>query len=348
MVVVALLVAGCGGSSGSSSDSSTTAASLPCAQNNTPAHPVVVLPICPRPPRSAIPIARARLRKTLAEVKDPDLPAVVIRRLELLVDVMYQAGRCGEHEIEECNYERWNHQVAKIWKQAIVAGYFEEIVGLRRVLIEEGFHNQAARNGPRSIGARTWGRRLLRLEEKGAGQCRGIPTCDYEKVEAAAAQLRREMGLPARSELLNDQRAAPCQFNNLAVHPGSKPTRAGGTVYTKLLVVVTSPYPCTLAGVPAVAALGRGGRVLETARQVHGLRPGHRKDGRVVTLRRGHPAFFFVAHDEGTSSSRCASARTRALRVRLPGSRRRTVVAYRVGYCPPPEGDLGLQVGRIE
>src|ERR1700759_3879931 len=107
--VTLALLAGCGGSSGSS----TSASSLSCTQENTPTNPVVVLPICPRPPRSAIPIARAKLRKTIAEVHDPDLPAAVIRRLELLVDVMYQAGRCGEHEINECDYERWNRQGGK-------------------------------------------------------------------------------------------------------------------------------------------------------------------------------------------------------------------------------------------
>ncbi len=349
VIAVSVIVgAGCGGSSGSSSGISTSASSLTCTQKNTPEHPVIVLPICPRPPRSAIPVARKKLRALIAEPTDPDSPADVIRRLELLVDVMYQAGRCGEHEIQECNYERWNHQVAKIWKQVVLAGYGEEVLGLRRFLIEEGFHNQAARNGPRSIGARTWGLRLLRLEEKGAGQCRGIPTCDYEKIEAAAAKLRREMGLPASSALSADGRPAPCQSGELAVHPESPPTHAAGTVYTKLLVGASSPYPCTLAGVPAVAALDRGGQVLEMARPVRGLRAGRPRDGRVVTLRRGHPAFFFVAHDDGTAHSRCSSAQTHSLRVRLPGTRRRTVVAFQVGYCPPPQGELGLRVGRIQ
>src|ERR1700753_2671155 len=145
LILLALVAAGCGGSSGSStsgssrSGSSTSASSLSCTQENTPANPVVVLPICPRPPRSAIPVARAKLRKTIAEVHDPYLPAAVIRRLELLVDVMYQAGRCGEHEIEECDYERWNRAAAKIWRQVGLAGFGEEVRGLRRVLIEEGF-----------------------------------------------------------------------------------------------------------------------------------------------------------------------------------------------------------------
>lgn len=349
MAMVALVVAGCGGSSSSSTPaSSTSASSRSCTRKNTPAHPVIVLPICPRPPRSAIPIARAKLRKTIAEVHDPYLPAAVIRRLELLVDVMYQAGRCGEHEIQECDYERWNRAATKIWRQVVLAGFGEEVRGLRRVLIEEGFHNQAARHGPRSIGARTWGLRLLRLEEKGVSQCRGIPTCDFRKLEAASAKLRREMGLPASSALAGSRRPAACASNELAVHPGRHPVRVAGTVYTKVLVVVYSPYPCTLAGVPAVAALGRGGGVVESARPVPGLRPGHRRRGRVVTLAEGHPAFFFVAHDDGTGYSRCSSARTRALRVRPPGMRWRTVVAYRMSYCPPPEGDLGLQVGRIE
>lgn len=350
MAMVAMVAAGCGGSSGSStsvSGSSTSASSMSCTRENTPAHPVIVLPICPRPPRTAIPIARAKLRKTLAEGTDPDSPAAVIRRLELLVDVMYQAGRCGEHEIEECDYERWNRLAAKIWRQVIADGYEEEVRGLRRVMIEEGFHNEAARHGPRSIAARTWGKRLLRLEEKGAGQCRGIPTCDYEKLEAAAAKLRREMGLSASSALSARRRPAACQSNQLAIHP-ERSARAAGTVLTKFLVVVYSPYPCTLAGFPAVVALGRGGRVVEAARPVPDVRPGHHWRRRVVTLGTGRPAFFFIAHHDGIGSSRCRSALTHGLRVRLPGMRRRTLVAYRMGYCPPPKGDLALRVGRLE
>ncbi len=347
-LILLALLAGCGGSSGSStSHSSTSASSMSCTQKNTPAHPVIVLPICPRPPRSAIPIARAKLRKTIAEVHDPYLPAAVIRRLELLVDVMYQAGRCGEHEIEECDYERWNRQAAKIWRQVVIAGFGEEVRGLRRVLIEEGFHNQAARHGPRSISARTWGRRLLWLEEKDAGQCRGIPTCDYEKIEAAAAKLRREMGLPASSKLSEDRRPAACQSDELAVHPGHRSVRAGDTVSTRFLIVVDSPYPCTLAGVPAVAALGPGEKAMEVGRPVPELHT-TRGRARVVTLATGHPAYFFVAHRVGIGSPRCRSAVTHALRVRPPGMRWRTVVAYRMSYCPSPQGGLGLEVGRIE
>src|SRR6201999_695350 len=285
--------------------------SMSCTQENTPAHPVVVLPICPRPPRSAIPVARAKLRKTIAEVHDPYLPAAVIRRLQLLVDVMYQAGRCGEHEIEECDYERWNRQAAKIWRQVVIAGFGEEVRGLRRVLIEEGFHNQAARHGPRSIAARTWGRRLVRLEEKGAAQCLGIPTCGYEKIEAAAAKLRREMGLPASSKLSENRRPAACQSNELAVHPGARSVRAGALVSTRFLIVVYSPYPCTLAGVPAVTALGPGEKAMEVARSVPGLRTS-RGRGRVVTREEGRPAFFFVARRFG--SPRYRSAVTHALR----------------------------------
>jgi Protein of unknown function (DUF4232) len=345
VAMAALVIAGCGGSSDSSS---TTTSSMSCTRENTPTHPVIVLPICPRPPRSEIPIARAKLRKTIAEVHDPYLPAAVIRRLELLVDVMYQAGRCGEHEIEECDYERWNRQAAKIWRQVVIAGFGEEVRGLRRVLIEEGFHNAAARHGPRSIGARTWGRRLLRLEERSAAQCRGIPTCGFEKLEAAAAKLRREMGLPPSSTIAGSRRPAACEPNDLAVHPGRSSTPDGGTVYTKFLVVSESPYPCTLAGVPAVVALGLGGRVIEAGRPVAEVRPTHRRRGRVVTLGKGRPAFFFISHDDGTRYSRCRSASTRALRVKLPGRRWRTLVAYQLGYCPPPEGDLGLRVGRIE
>ena len=97
-----------------------------------------------------------------------------------------------------------------------------------------------------------------------------------------------------------------------------------------------------------MVALGHGGRVVEAGRPVPDLRPTHRRRGRVVTLGTGRPALFFVAHDDGKGFSRCGSALTRALRVRLPGERRRTIVAYRMRYCPPPKGNLGLRVGRIE
>jgi hypothetical protein len=260
---------------------------------------------------------------------------------------MYQAGRCGEHEIEECDYERWNQLAAKIWRQVIADGYEEEVRGLRRVMIEEGFHNAAARHGPRSIAARTWGRRLLRLEEGSAGDCRGIPTCDYQKLEAAAAKLRREMGLPASTVFSARRRPAACASNELAVHPERHSAPGTGTVLTKFLVVAYSG-PCTLGGFPAVVALGRGGHVVEAGRPVPEVRPGHSWRRRVVTLGTGQPAYFFVAHHDGIGSSRCRTASTRTLRVKLPGMRRRTLVAYRMGYCASPKGDLKLQVGRLE
>jgi hypothetical protein len=187
-VVVALAaVAGCGGSSDTSPG------------NTDPENGELLgvpFEIHPRPPRSAIPIARAKLRKTLAEPTSPASPAAVIRRLELLIDVMYQAGRCGEYE-ETCNYERWEKLATRIWKQVVFWGFGEEVPGLRRTLIEEGFHNQGSKHGYRSVAARTWGQRLLVLEERRAADCKAIPTCPYEEREAAAANLRRQMGLPA-------------------------------------------------------------------------------------------------------------------------------------------------------
>jgi hypothetical protein len=176
----------------------------------------------------------------------------------------------------------------------------------------------------------------------------GHPTRGYERIESAAAKLRREMGLPESSAPPARRRPAACQSNELAIHPERQSALEGETVFTKVLLVVYSPYPCTLAGFPAVVALGRGGRVVEAGRPVPEVRPTHRKRGRVVTLGSGRPPLFFIAHHDGIGSSRCRSAFTRTLRVRLPGTRRRTVVAYRMGYCPPPEGGLGLQVGRIE
>jgi hypothetical protein len=156
------------------------------------------------------------------------------------------------------------------------------------------------------------------------------------------------MGLPASSTLSARRRPFACQPNDLAIHPDRRSALGAGTVYTKVLVVVYSPYPCTLAGVPAVAALGRGGRVVEAARPVPDLRPARRRHGRVVTLEGGHPALFFIAHRDTTGSSRCRSASTHTLRVRLPGARRRTVVAYPMSYCAAQSGELGLKVGRIE
>jgi hypothetical protein len=190
---------------------------------NTPAHPVVVLPICPRPSRSAIPIARAKLRQTLA-----------------------------------------NGGTAR----------------------------------PRRYGARSYSR-------------------------------------PAAREP-----------NELAVHPGSRSIR-GDAVYAKFLIVVYSPEPCTLAGVPAVAAIGPGAKAIEVARSVPHLHT-TRRHNRVVTLEAGRPALFFVAHRDATGRSRCRSAVTHALRMRPPGMRWRTVVNYRISFCPSPRGGLGLQVRRIE
>jgi hypothetical protein len=188
LVVAALAaVAGCGGSSDMSTGNT---------DPGTGELLGVPFPIHPRPPRSAIPIARAKLRKTLAEPTSPASPAAVIRRLELLIDVMYQAGRCGEYE-ETCDYERWEKLATRIWKQVVYWGFGEEVPGLRRTLIEEGFHNQGSKHGYRSVAARTWGQRLLELEVRRAAQCKAIPTCPYEEREAAAADLRREMGLPA-------------------------------------------------------------------------------------------------------------------------------------------------------
>jgi hypothetical protein len=187
--LIALILGGCGGSS----DHST-----PSTMVSTPDHPVIVLPIRPRPPRSAIPIAREKLRETLAEPTSPASPAAVIRRLELLTDVLYQAGRCGEHE-ETCDYERWEKLAAKIGRQVIFWGFGtgeSEVPALRRTLIEEGFHHQGEKHGYRSISARTWGQRLLVLEERRAAECRAIPTCPYEEREAEVARLRRMMDLP--------------------------------------------------------------------------------------------------------------------------------------------------------
>jgi hypothetical protein len=191
LIGLLLVLGGCGGSSEHST---------PSTMVSTPDHPVIILPIRPRPPRSAIPAARAKLRKTLAEPTSPASPAAVIRRLELLTDVLYQSGRCGEHE-ETCDYERWEKLAEKIGKQVIFWGFGDgesSVPALRRQLIEEAFHNQAAKHGYQNPSTRTWGQRLVALEERVVADCRGIPTCPYEEHEAAVAKLRREMGLPER------------------------------------------------------------------------------------------------------------------------------------------------------
>lgn len=126
----------------------------------------------------------------------------MIRRLEFLTDVLYQVGRCGEYELDECDWARWGKLAAKIARQTIDWGFGVSISGreepsvfsLRRTLIEKAYYRQGRAHGFRTLSTRTWGRRLLALEERTVGQCKGIPTCPYEKYEARIAKLRREMG----------------------------------------------------------------------------------------------------------------------------------------------------------
>jgi hypothetical protein len=88
--------------------------------------------------------------------------------------------------------------------------------------------------------------------------------------------------------------------------------------------------------------------VVDIGRSVPELRPTHRRRRRTVTVEKGLPAIFVITHSDGIGFSRCRFILTHGLRVRLPHAGRSRFVAYQMEYCPPPQGGLGLQVGRIE
>jgi hypothetical protein len=195
-LALALALAACGGSGGSGSSPST-----PSTEERLTPQGGIVFPIHPRPPRSQIKVAQHELRQVIAGKRSPGSLPAVIRRLEFLTDTLYQVGRCGEYELDECNWARWEKLAAKIARQTIFWGFGVSTSGreepsafsLRRTLIEKAYHRQGRRHGFRTLSTRTWGRRLLALEERTVGQCKGIPTCPYEKYEARIAKLERQM-----------------------------------------------------------------------------------------------------------------------------------------------------------
>jgi hypothetical protein len=123
---------------------------------------------------------------------------------------------------------------------------------------------------------------------------------------------------------------------------------AGGTNYTRLHVANRSRRPCTVAGVPEVVGLGRGGRVIDIGEPKPLLRVGS-KGGRLrVRVDPGRSATFLVAHYDGIGAGACRQASVWGLRVTVPGTGYTRVVHPPMGYCPKPGAGLGLQVGRIE
>jgi hypothetical protein len=187
VLALAALADGCG--SGSSS-------TVPSRPDETY---VQRLDIHPRPPQSAIPVARRHLREALALKKSPGSLEATIRRNELLTAVLYQVGRCREHEAK-CDDGRWERIGARIARSIIFWGYalgtgseFEASKpAVHRATIERRFRHESAAYGVHSADARAWGLRLLALELKGLGPCKGIPTCPYEKIEARIAALEKE------------------------------------------------------------------------------------------------------------------------------------------------------------
>jgi hypothetical protein len=142
--------------------------------------------------------------------------------------------------------------------------------------------------------------------------------------------------------------APPCRGSDLVIWAEGHAGVAAGRVFTKLTITNLSRRPCTVAGVPKVVAIGRGGKSLGEAEPVPHLRPGSEGGRLRVKLGGEESAFFDVTHYAGIGAGRCKSILTYGLRVTLPGIGPRQVVPYPLEYCPAPRAGLGLQVGRIE
>jgi hypothetical protein len=190
-IVVTLLLAATLAACGSGSRSSTSAAPSEIY--------VQRLDIHPRPPESAIPVAQHHLREALNLKKSPGSLEATIRRNELLTDILYQVGRCREHEAK-CNDGRWERLGAKIARSIIFWGYALGTSGayeasepaVHRSTVERQFRRRKVKYGAHSAAARASGVRLLALELERVGPCKAIPTCPYEEIERAIAKLERE------------------------------------------------------------------------------------------------------------------------------------------------------------
>jgi hypothetical protein len=140
--------------------------------------------------------------------------------------------------------------------------------------------------------------------------------------------------------------APACRGTDLVLSAGRSEV-AAGTVYSDLTITNRSRRPCTVAGVPRVAAIDRHGKSVGRAEAVPLLRPGS-KGGRLrVKLPEGGSATFTVAHYDGIGSGRCKLAVSYGLRVTVPGTGPTEVVRLPLRYCPSPRGGLRLRVGRI-
>ncbi len=189
--VLVAIVAGCG--SGSGSGSSTSSTSRPSEEYFRRLH------IHPRPPESIIPVAKRHLREALALKKSPGSLEATIRRNELLTDILYQVGRCREHEAK-CNDGHWERLGGKVARSIIFWGYALGTSGayeastpaVHVATVKRRFHQSAAAEGVHSITARSWGLRLLALELKELGPCQATPTCPFEEIEARIAKLERQ------------------------------------------------------------------------------------------------------------------------------------------------------------
>jgi hypothetical protein len=142
--------------------------------------------------------------------------------------------------------------------------------------------------------------------------------------------------------------APACRGADLVISAGNRSGVAAGTVYSNLVITNLSRRPCTVAGVPAVQAIDRHGRSVGRAEAVPLLRQGSHGGRLRVRLRGEGSATFAVTHYDGIGSGRCKLALTYGLRVSLPGTGPAQVVPLPMSYCPPPQGGLGLRVGRIE
>lgn len=123
---------------------------------------------------------------------------------------------------------------------------------------------------------------------------------------------------------------------------------AGGTNYTRLHLTNRSGRPCTVAGVPRVEGLGRGGKVIDVGEPKPLLRIGSRGGRLRVRVGPGRSATFVVAHNDGIGAGPCRRVSVYELRVAIPGTGLTRTVRPPMGYCPEPGAGLGLQVGRIE
>jgi hypothetical protein len=155
----------------------------------------------------------------------------------------------------------------------------------------------------------------------------------------------------------------PCRGSDLGI-TAERHSLIGpvGRKYTQLHVTNLSRRPCTVAGVPKVVALDRGGGIIAvgeprryertgdgTGEQILLEGIGDSKGARLrLRLEAGRSATFTVAHYEGIGAGPCGQASVYGLRVTIPGTGPTRLVRPPIGYCPKPNAGLILRVSRIE